>query len=92
MRLLVLCLLIYLGYRIFKKWALPEKSSKKTPEQDGLAMVDDVMVKDPFCQVYFPKKNGVKSVINGETHFFCSSKCRDRYLETIKDSKHGVME
>ncbi len=87
MRLLVLCFLIYLGYRIFKKLALPEKSSKRTPEQEGLAMVDDVMVKDPFCQAYFPKKNGVKSVINGEAHYFCSSTCRDKYLEAKKNSK-----
>jgi YHS domain-containing protein len=92
MRLLVLCFLIYLGYWIFKKWALPEKSSKSTPEQKGLAMVDDVMLKDPFCQAYFPKKNGVKSVIDGEICYFCSTRCRDKYLKTIKDSKHGVME
>jgi uncharacterized protein len=87
MRLLILCFLIYLGYWIFKKWALPEKSSEGTPDQEGLAMVDDVMVKDPFCQAYFPKKNGVKSVINGETHYFCSSTCRDKYREARKNSK-----
>jgi YHS domain-containing protein len=72
---------------VFKKWALPEKSSKRTVEQEGLAMVDDVMLKDPFCQAYFPKKNGVKGVINGETCYFCSRTCRDKYLETKKNSK-----
>ncbi len=50
-------------------------------------MVDDVMVKDPFCKTYFAKKQGIKSVIDGETHYFCSSTCRDKYLEAKKNSK-----
>ena len=87
MRLLVLFLLIYLAYRLFKNWALPGQSSTETPEQEGLTMVDDVMVKDPFCETYFPKRNGIKKVIGGQTHYFCSTECRDKYLEAIKDSK-----
>ena len=88
MRLLVLCLLTYLGYWVFKKWAFPGQSSTSTPEQESLTMVDDVMVKDPFCETYFAKKKGIKSVINGKTYYFCSSTCRDKYLEAIKNSKH----
>ncbi len=87
MRLLILCLLIYLGYLVFKKLVLPGQAPTRTPEQEGLAMVDDVMVKDPFCKTYFAKKQGIKSVIDGETHYFCSSTCRDKYLEAKKNSK-----
>ena len=88
MRLLILCFLIYLGYWVFKKWALPERSSTTPPEDVASIPVDDVMVKDPFCQTYLAKKQGVKSVINGKTHYFCSTACRDKYLEAIKNSKH----
>ena len=87
MRLLVLSLLIYLAYRLFKNWVLPGQSSTGTPEQEGSIVVDDVMVKDPFCETYFPKRNGVKKVIGGQTHYFCSTECRAKYLERIKDSK-----
>jgi YHS domain-containing protein len=87
MRLLVLSLLIYLAYRLFKNWVLPRQSSIGTPEQAGSTMVDDVMVKDPFCETYFPKRNGIKKVLGGQTHYFCSTECRDKYLEAKKDPK-----
>ncbi|MCK4389229.1 MAG: YHS domain-containing protein [Desulfobacterales bacterium] len=87
MRLLILCLLIYFGYRLFKKWALSGKSSGMPQEPETLTMVDDVMVKDPFCQTYFPKKTAVKSVIDGEIYHFCSTVCRDKFMEAIKNSK-----
>ena len=72
---------------MFKKVALSGQAPTRTPEQEGLAMVDDVMVKDPFCKTYFAKKQGIKSVIDGQTHYFCSSTCRDKYLEAKKNSK-----
>ena len=62
-------------------------SPPRTPEQEGLTTVDDVMVKDPFCETYFPKRDGIKKVIGGQTYYFCSIECRDKYLEAIKDSK-----
>ncbi|HID30344.1 MAG TPA: hypothetical protein EYP19_10110 [Desulfobacterales bacterium] len=86
MRLLILCFLIYLGYWIFKKWALPRQSSTTPSEEIASTAVDDVMVRDPFCQTYLAKKQGIKCVINEETHYFCSTACRDKYLEAIKKS------
>jgi uncharacterized protein len=86
MRFLILCFLIYLGYWVFKKWALPEKPSKTPPEELASPEVDDVMVKDPFCQTYLAKKQGIERVINGKTYYFCSTACRDKYLEAMKNS------
>jgi uncharacterized protein len=80
MRFLILCLLIYLGYRAVKSFTPRDSSSTREVHED-LTRVDDVMVKDPFCQTYFPKRNGIKAVINGETYYFCSTECRDKYLE-----------
>ena len=81
MRLLIYALLIYLGYRAFKAWASPGKRIARPSEQDGLTRVDDVMVKDPFCETYFPEGKGVRGVIEGKTYYFCSATCRDKYLE-----------
>jgi uncharacterized protein len=84
MRFLILCLLIYVGYRALKALMLPRESSSRPETQDDLTRIDDVMVKDPFCETYFPKRSGIKAVIKGETHYFCSTACRDKYLEQSK--------
>lgn len=89
MRLLLFGILIYVGYRVFKAWASPGKSTTRTSEQGGLTKVDDVMVKDPFCQTYFPERKGIRGVIEGKTYYFCSTVCRDRFLESGSGANHS---
>jgi len=81
MRFLILCLLIYLGYRTLKALFLPRESSSPPQTEGELTRIDDVMVKDPFCQAYFPKRSGIKAVIDGEAYYFCSTACRDKFVE-----------
>lgn len=90
MRLLILCLLIYFGYRLFKTWVLPGGSPAISEEEGSLTAIDDVMVKDPFCETYFPQRQGIRGVINGETHYFCSTECRDKYFEAIQNSEQRL--
>lgn len=87
MRILILILLIYLGYRIAKTLAGSATSRQRTPQREPFGVIDDVMVKDPLCETYFPKKDGVKAVIKGKTVYFCSQKCRDEYLDQV-DGHH----
>jgi len=42
--------------------------------------IDDVMIKDPFCEMYFPKRDGVHQKLDGEDLYFCSAECRDKYM------------
>ncbi len=84
MRILILALLIYLGYRVFKTFMIPGSVTFKPDIDENLAVVDDIMVKDPLCETYIPKKNGIKEIIDGEKVYFCSTKCRDKYLDRIK--------
>jgi ribosomal protein L24E len=37
------------------------------------------MVKDPYCEVYFPKRKGVPLKKNAEVLLFCSEECRDKF-------------
>ncbi|MBW2260261.1 MAG: YHS domain-containing protein [Deltaproteobacteria bacterium] len=90
MRLLIVGALIYLGYRLAKIWLLPGKSTKRTRGEGGLTAIDDVMVKDPFCGTYFPEQKGVKGVIEGKAYNFCSTQCRDRFLESASDAKEST--
>jgi YHS domain-containing protein len=88
MRLLIIAALVYLLYRGFKSWMLKNLPPSQPPEGRNGSMtgVDDVMVKDPICEVYFPKRNGIEVKADGESHYFCSTECRDKYL-AAKSSK-----
>lgn len=44
------------------------------------SQIDDVMVKDPYCEVYFPKRDGIHVRFNGQDLYFCSETCRDKFL------------
>ncbi len=88
MKFLILCLLMYVGYRAVKALMLPGGSSTKREVSGASAEIDDVMVQDPFCETYFAQRRGVKAVIKGEPHYFCSTACRDKYLERMKGA-HG---
>ena len=81
MRLLVLIGLLYLVYRLLKSRLLKDASSKKAVFKEKVGEIDDVMVKDPYCNVYFAKKDGVHLKINGEDIYFCSRECKDKFLE-----------
>ena len=85
MRFLIILALIYVAYRAIKSWMLPGGSSKnKISREAGGEIggkIDDVMVKDPYCEVYFPKRNGVHLKINGKDLYFCSTTCRDNYIK-----------
>lgn len=42
--------------------------------------LDDLMIKDPVCDVYFPRREGVHLNDHGKDLYFCSKECRDAYL------------
>jgi YHS domain-containing protein len=69
-------LLIYfgLGYLVYK--LVKALIFAKT----RVGQIDDIMVKDPYCETHFPKQDGVHLKISGEDLFFCSTECRDKYL------------
>lgn len=80
MRLLILLGIIYLCYRVLKSWMLQGRSPQKTVFNKTAGQIDDVMIKDPFCEIYFPKKDGVHLRIDGKDLYFCSKECRDKFI------------
>ena len=71
-----------LGYMVYKALAGPGPA-KSRPEVDRsqTRQIDDVMVQDPVCKVYFPRREGVKARVNGEIVYFCSEECMKKYLK-----------
>lgn len=82
-KLLIYILLIYIAYKVFRSIMAPSGSSaKRGYGETGAA--DDIMIKDPVCEIYFPKKDGVCLNIDGKEVCFCSSECRDKYLKSSR--------
>ena len=81
MRYLIILGLIYFAYRVIKSWMLQGGQSKIKVSREAAGEIDDVMVKDPYCEVYFPKRNGVHLKIDGKDLYFCSTTCRDNYIK-----------
>jgi len=81
MRLLILLGIVYLCYRFLKSWILKDQSSHKTVSGKKAGEIDNVMVKDPYCGVYFSRKDGVDLKIGGQDLYFCSHECRDKFVE-----------
>ena len=87
MKLLILLLIAYLGYRGLKSWMLKNMPSEKSVSGRAAGEIDDVMVKDPFCEVYFPKRNGVHLRHQGADLYFCSTDCKDKFLAANKTAQ-----
>ena len=78
MKLLILVLIGYLAYRALKSWVL-DSSQRRTMQGNTTGEIDDDMVKDPYCGVYFSKRDGVLLRHEGGDIYFCSEACRDKY-------------
>jgi YHS domain-containing protein len=60
---------------------LKEKPSQKAAFGKKTDEIDDIMVKDPYCEIYFAKKDGVNLNIKGKDVYFCSKECKDKFLD-----------
>lgn len=85
MRLIIIILLVYLGYRALKSWARQTLSHGGAGSARPAGEIDDIMIKCPACETYFPGRNGVRDTIGGRDLTFCSPECRDHYREQHAD-------
>ena len=76
----------YLLYRSLRSWMFPDmKKNKVFGNKTG--QIDDVMIKDPYCEAYFPKRNAVHLNIDTNDLYFCSKECRDKYVARQSQKK-----
>ena len=85
MRLLIYAVLLYLAWRALKSWMAGSAVGRRSTGDLGSDVVDDIMVQDPVCKVYFPKRDGVHLRSGDRDFYFCSAGCRDRYVENQKE-------
>ena len=80
LRLVIILGLAYLLYRVVRTMIM---SPRDGPSDRGGGGVSS-MVQDPFCKTYIPLRDAVKKVIGGETHYFCSEECLDKFEQKNK--------
>ena len=78
-RLAIILLAIYLVYRVARRYLGGRTPRVERPETERL---DDVMVKDPQCGTYFPRRDGIVWKSGDQELRFCSTECRDRYIRS----------
>lgn len=83
MRLLILIGLIYIAYRALKSWTGQKTVATGSVRNQATGEIDDVMVKDPVCEVYFPKRHGIHLKHEGEDLYFCSAACKDDFINRL---------
>lgn len=86
-RLLIYSLLFFFAYRLFRFFVPKGEKEDKSTVTKGGVRVDDVMVKDPACGIYLPKKDAISERTKGETHYFCSEKCVENFKRGISKTK-----
>jgi YHS domain-containing protein len=79
-KLLIIVAVGYLFYRSIRSWMFRDSSPLKKGSGKTAGEIDDVMIKDPFCQAYFPRRNAVHLSFHGSDLYFCSKACRDKYI------------
>jgi len=75
-------LILYYVIKGFLKGLKSRKVLKTGSKQaDKQPPIIDVLVQDPVCGVYCPKKDALTLKRQGKTYYFCSDKCRNEFRE-----------
>ena len=86
-RFIILAVVGYVAYRALKSWMLPNASSPDSVAGKKAGAIDDVMIKDPSCEAYFPQRNAVHLKFDGKDMQFCSTQCKDKFLASHTEKK-----
>ena len=76
-RLLLLAVLFYLGYSLFRSFLRALPGRRDFPPVKGSR--GEEMVQDPQCGTYLPRGDALTKTVRGERHYFCSEACRDAF-------------
>ena len=57
----------------------PKQPSRSSGDARGAVQLDGELKKDPVCGTYVSAAVSIKQSFKGETLYFCSPQCRDKY-------------
>jgi YHS domain-containing protein len=74
----------YLGYVIIKQVARSLGLWPQGPRPLEKTQGPDVLVQDPVCKTFIPRREALRAEKDGTTYFFCSEGCLKRFLSSGK--------
>ena len=74
----------YLGYLIIKQVAKSLGLWPQAPRPVEQDQGPDLLVQDPVCKTFIPRREALKAEKGGVSHFFCSEGCLKRFLSSDK--------
>ena len=82
-------LLLYLGlgymaYLIIKPVARSLGLWPQSPRPVEQDQGPDLLVQDPVCKTFIPRREALRTEKGGTTYFFCSEGCLKRFLSSDK--------
>jgi len=86
-RFIILAVVGYVAYRALRSWMFPAESSSRSVTDRSAGEIDDVMIKDPYCETYFPQKDAVHLKFDGKDLQFCSTRCKEKFLADHSEKK-----
>ena len=82
---ILLAAIIYILYKWIRGAPPARRQSKVDHPPPATGQVEE-MVQDPVCGTWIPVSQALTANRGGETFYFCSSECRDKFLKSrIKD-------
>lgn len=79
-KLILLLLVGYVALKTFKGLFGQDPQARMETGGRRSDEIDDLMVQDPNCETFIPRRDAVRAERDGETVYFCSRECRDAYL------------
>ena len=90
LRILILAVLFYLGYRLIKanfSKSDEQKEEEKQDEETGQGgAITDVLIEDPVCHKLVPKQQAYALEAEDGVHYFCSKQCGDEFAAAQEKS------
>jgi YHS domain-containing protein len=83
-RILIFILLVAVAYIVLKvlQGIFHSMKSKMGPQTRSLEGGE--MVQDPACGIYIPRAKAIEGRVKGESHFFCSPQCLEKYRSSAE--------
>ena len=75
----------YIGYVVIKKVAAALGLWPQAPKPLEKDQEPDVLVQDPVCKTFIPRREALRAEKAGATHFFCSEGCLKRFLSSDRN-------
>jgi YHS domain-containing protein len=82
LRLVILIAFLYLVRRVLSN----VMGGRKNPAPKNSGQAPNQMVKDPVCGMYMDARLAVRLESKKEVVYFCSEKCRTKYLEVSSNA------